>query len=148
MQIYQGAPGSAWERPEHFVKFFSDRRMSMMAAKTLLAQSRLAWGMWEQQISENSRKPKLLLRPPSELKESYFSRSRWSAWDHETLNPSFTMSYRRVVVTGIGVISPLGNALKSCWENLTSGKSGVVPITQFDASNYDCKIAGEVKEFN
>jgi 3-oxoacyl-[acyl-carrier-protein] synthase II len=58
------------------------------------------------------------------------------------------MSYRRVVVTGIGVISPLGNDLKSFWENLTSGKSGVVPITQFDASNYDCKIAGEVKEFN
>jgi 3-oxoacyl-[acyl-carrier-protein] synthase II len=58
------------------------------------------------------------------------------------------MSYRRVVVTGIGVISPLGNDLESFWENLTSGKSGVVPITQFDASNYDCKIAGEVKEFN
>jgi 3-oxoacyl-[acyl-carrier-protein] synthase II len=58
------------------------------------------------------------------------------------------MSYRRVVVTGMGVISPLGNDLKSFWENLMSGKSGVVPITQFDASNYDCKIAGEVKEFN
>jgi 3-oxoacyl-[acyl-carrier-protein] synthase II len=58
------------------------------------------------------------------------------------------MSYRRVVVTGIGVISPLGNDLKSFWDNLTSGKSGVVPITQFDASTYDCKIAGEVKDFN
>ena len=58
------------------------------------------------------------------------------------------MSYRRVVVTGVGVISPVGNDLKSFWENLTTGRSGIGPITQFDASNYDCKIAGEVSDFN
>jgi 3-oxoacyl-[acyl-carrier-protein] synthase II len=58
------------------------------------------------------------------------------------------MSYRRVVVTGVGVISPVGNDLKSFWENLTTGKSGIGPITQFDVSNYDCKIAGEVSDFN
>jgi len=58
------------------------------------------------------------------------------------------MSYRRVVVTGIGVISPIGNDLKSFWGNLVEGKSGIREITQFDSSTYDCHIAGEVPEFD
>jgi 3-oxoacyl-[acyl-carrier-protein] synthase II len=58
------------------------------------------------------------------------------------------MSYRRVVVTGIGVISPIGNDLKSFWDNLVEGKSGIREITQFDSSTYDCHIAGEVREFD
>jgi 3-oxoacyl-[acyl-carrier-protein] synthase II len=58
------------------------------------------------------------------------------------------MSYRRVVVTGIGVISPIGNDLKSFWGNLVEGKSGIREITQFDSSTYDCHIAGEVREFD
>jgi 3-oxoacyl-[acyl-carrier-protein] synthase II len=58
------------------------------------------------------------------------------------------MSYRRVVVTGIGVISPIGNDLKSFWGNLVEGKSGIREITQFDSSTYDCHIAGEVLEFD
>jgi 3-oxoacyl-[acyl-carrier-protein] synthase II len=58
------------------------------------------------------------------------------------------MSNRRVVVTGIGVVSPIGSDLKSFWESLVSGKSGIRPITQFDASTYDCHIAGEVPDFN
>ncbi|MGA8655314.1 MAG: beta-ketoacyl-ACP synthase II [Chthoniobacterales bacterium] len=57
------------------------------------------------------------------------------------------MSYRRVVVTGMGVISPVGNDLKTFWDNLVSGKSGIGRITQFDASTYDCQIAGEVRNF-
>jgi 3-oxoacyl-[acyl-carrier-protein] synthase II len=57
------------------------------------------------------------------------------------------MSYRRVVVTGIGIISPVGNDLKSFWENLIEGKSGIRKITQFDATNFDCQIAGEVPDF-
>jgi 3-oxoacyl-[acyl-carrier-protein] synthase II len=58
------------------------------------------------------------------------------------------MSYRRVVVTGIGVISPIGNDLKSFWGNLVEGKSGIGEITQFDSSTYDCHIAGEVRSFD
>ena len=58
------------------------------------------------------------------------------------------MSNRRVVVTGIGVVSPLGSDLKSFWENLVNGRSGVRQITQFDASTFDCHIAGEIPNFN
>ena len=58
------------------------------------------------------------------------------------------MSYRRVVVTGLGVISPVGNNLKTFWDNLVHGRSGIGSITQFDASTYDCQIAGEVENFN
>jgi 3-oxoacyl-[acyl-carrier-protein] synthase II len=58
------------------------------------------------------------------------------------------MSYRRVVVTGIGVISPIGNDLKLFWGNLVEGKSGIREITQFDSSTFDCHIAGEVREFD
>jgi len=58
------------------------------------------------------------------------------------------MSYRRVVVTGLGVISPVGNNLKTFWDNLVHGRSGIGRITQFDASSYDCQIAGEVEAFN
>jgi len=58
------------------------------------------------------------------------------------------MSYRRVVVTGIGVISPIGNDLKSFWGNLVEGKSGIREITQFDSSTFDCHIAGEVRDFD
>jgi 3-oxoacyl-[acyl-carrier-protein] synthase II len=58
------------------------------------------------------------------------------------------MSNRRVVVTGIGVVSPIGSDLKSFWENLVNGKSGIRQITQFDASTFDCHIAGEVPDFS
>jgi 3-oxoacyl-[acyl-carrier-protein] synthase II len=55
---------------------------------------------------------------------------------------------RRVVVTGIGVVAPLGNDLPTFWENIKGGVSGIDRITQFDPAEYDCKIAGEVKDFN
>ncbi|TVQ41852.1 MAG: beta-ketoacyl-[acyl-carrier-protein] synthase II [Gloeocapsa sp. DLM2.Bin57] len=58
------------------------------------------------------------------------------------------LQLKRVVVTGLGVISPLGNNLETYWEGLLSGKSGIGPITLFDASNQACKIAGEVKGFD
>lgn len=54
----------------------------------------------------------------------------------------------RVVVTGMGMISPLGNSVEQSWENLLAGRSGVGPITQFDASTFNCRIAGEVKGFD
>jgi 3-oxoacyl-[acyl-carrier-protein] synthase II len=58
------------------------------------------------------------------------------------------MSQRRVVITGMGVITPLGTNIDTFWENLTKGASGIVPITQFDASLFDCRIAGEVRDFD
>ena len=58
------------------------------------------------------------------------------------------MSRRRVVVTGLGCISPVGNTVDDAWANLLAGRSGIDLITRFDASNFACKIAGEVKGFN
>jgi 3-oxoacyl-[acyl-carrier-protein] synthase II len=54
---------------------------------------------------------------------------------------------RRVVVTGIGLISPVGVGTEATWQGLISGKSGIAPITRFDTSNHASKIAGEVKGF-
>ena len=58
------------------------------------------------------------------------------------------MSRRRVVVTGLGCISPVGNTVSDAWTNLLAGQSGIDLITKFDASNFTCKIAGEVKGFD
>ena len=58
------------------------------------------------------------------------------------------MSRRRVVVTGLGCVSPVGNTVAESWANLVAGKPGIDLITQFDASNFACKFAGEVKGFN
>jgi 3-oxoacyl-[acyl-carrier-protein] synthase II len=55
---------------------------------------------------------------------------------------------KRVVITGLGVISPVGNDVPSFWESLKAGKSGVGPITGFDASAFDSRIAAEVKNFD
>lgn len=55
---------------------------------------------------------------------------------------------RRVVVTGLGVVSPVGNDVPSAWSALLAGRSGVGPITRFDASALHCRIAGEVKGFD
>src|SRR5687768_7693838 len=54
---------------------------------------------------------------------------------------------RRVVITGLGCVTPLGNDVRSTWEGLIHGKSGIGPITKFDAAKFDTKIAGEVKGF-
>jgi len=58
------------------------------------------------------------------------------------------MSRRRVVVTGLGCISPVGNSVDTLWAALLAGQSGIGPITKFDASTFNCKIAGEVKNFD
>jgi 3-oxoacyl-[acyl-carrier-protein] synthase II len=58
------------------------------------------------------------------------------------------MSRRRVVVTGLGCVSPVGNSVSQAWSNLLAGQSGIGPITRFDASAFACKIAGEVKGFD
>ncbi|NOT15313.1 MAG: beta-ketoacyl-ACP synthase II [Methylotenera sp.] len=58
------------------------------------------------------------------------------------------MSKRRVVVTGLGVVSPVGIGVKTAWDNLIAGQSGITHITKFDASAFSSTIAGEVKNFN
>ena len=58
------------------------------------------------------------------------------------------MSRRRVVVTGLGCISPVGNTVESAWAQLLAGQSGIGLITKFDATAFACKIAGEVKNFD
>jgi 3-oxoacyl-[acyl-carrier-protein] synthase II len=58
------------------------------------------------------------------------------------------MSRRRVVVTGLGLISPVGNTVAEGWANLVAGRSGIDKITKFDASAFACQFAGEVKGFN
>src|SRR6266436_1911181 len=56
-------------------------------------------------------------------------------------------SDRRVVITGLGVVTPVGNDLETFWKNLVKGKSGIGRIQTFDTANYDCKIGGEVRDF-
>ncbi|HEX2542278.1 MAG TPA: beta-ketoacyl-ACP synthase II [Caldimonas sp.] len=57
------------------------------------------------------------------------------------------MRSRRVVVTGLGLISPVGNSVAEGWQNLLAGRSGIADITRFDASGFSCRFAGEVKDF-
>ena len=55
---------------------------------------------------------------------------------------------RRVVITGMGAVTPLGNSVAAFWEGLKNGRSGIGPITRFDATDYAARIAGEVRDFN
>jgi 3-oxoacyl-[acyl-carrier-protein] synthase II len=58
------------------------------------------------------------------------------------------MARRRVVITGLGCVTPVGNTVAQAWDHILAGKSGIGPITKFDASTFACKIAGEVKGFD
>lgn len=58
------------------------------------------------------------------------------------------MTARRVVVTGLGIISPVGNSVATAWDNIVNGRSGIGPVTRFDASSLPTRIAGEVKGFD
>jgi 3-oxoacyl-[acyl-carrier-protein] synthase II len=58
------------------------------------------------------------------------------------------LSRRRVVVTGLGIVCPVGNSVKEAWSNIQAGKSGITRITRFDASPFASQIAGEVKGFD
>ena len=58
------------------------------------------------------------------------------------------MTKRRVVVTGLGVVSPVGIGANTAWGNLVAGQSGITRITKFDPSNFSSQVAGEVKNFN
>src|SRR5574343_1435844 len=67
-------------------------------------------------------------------------------------NPTFityaSMTRRRVVVTGLGLVTPVGNNVQDSWANLVAGRSGIDNVTRFDASGLACRFAGEVKGFN
>jgi len=58
------------------------------------------------------------------------------------------MNKRRVVITGLGIVSPVGNTVVTAWDNIVNGRSGITAITRFDASTLSTRIAGEVKNFN
>jgi 3-oxoacyl-[acyl-carrier-protein] synthase II len=58
------------------------------------------------------------------------------------------MSKRRVVITGMGMIAPVGNTVEQCWTNLVAGKTGISRITKFDPAAFNSQIAGEVKDFD
>ena len=58
------------------------------------------------------------------------------------------MSKRRVVVTGMGIISPVGNSIDAAWRNIVDGKSGIGPITRFDVSKFSTRIGGSIKDFD
>jgi 3-oxoacyl-[acyl-carrier-protein] synthase II len=57
------------------------------------------------------------------------------------------VSRRRVAVTGLGIVCPVGNTVEEAWKNLVAGKSGIGPISRFDATPFACRFAGEVKGF-
>ncbi|GBG01517.1 3-oxoacyl-[acyl-carrier-protein] synthase 2 [Azospira sp. I13] len=58
------------------------------------------------------------------------------------------MARRRVVITGLGLVSPVGNSVEEAWQNLLAGRSGIAAVTKFDASTFPTRIAGEVKNFD
>ena len=58
------------------------------------------------------------------------------------------MSKRRVVITGLGLLTPVGNTVEESWKNIVAGKSGIAPITAFDASDFSARISGSVKDFD
>ena len=58
------------------------------------------------------------------------------------------MELKRVVVTGLGAVTPLGNTSEETWQNMLAGKSGAAPITSFDTTNFKTKFACEVKNLN
>jgi len=70
---------------------------------------------------------------------AHFADNRWNRKEN---------GQKRVVITGIGAVTPLGNTVKESWHNLVAGESGIAPITLFDASQYPVKIAAEVKNFD
>ncbi|NND44844.1 MAG: beta-ketoacyl-ACP synthase II [Xanthomonadales bacterium] len=58
------------------------------------------------------------------------------------------MSKRRVVITGMGIVSPVGNSVDEAWSSLCAGRSGIGPITEFDATDFKTRIAGEIRDFD
>jgi acyl carrier protein len=64
------------------------------------------------------------------------------------LLPEHKLARRRVVITGLGILSPVGNSVETAWQNIIAGRSGIDRITRFDVSSFPVQIAGEVRDFN
>ena len=58
------------------------------------------------------------------------------------------MSKRRVVVTGLGIVSPVGSTVATAWDAVLNGRSGIGPVTRFDVSNFPVRFGGAVKDFD
>jgi len=58
------------------------------------------------------------------------------------------LTKRRVVITGLGIVSPVGVGVAQAWQNIVAGQSGITRITRFDPTDFVCQIAGEVKDFD
>src|SRR5947207_15722938 len=58
------------------------------------------------------------------------------------------MSKRRIVVTGLGVVSPVGSTVKAAWDAILRGQSGIGPVTRFDVSAFPVRIGGQVRDFD
>ena len=58
------------------------------------------------------------------------------------------MSRRRVVITGLGIVSPVGNDIKNAWQNILAGKSGIGPLTNFDVTDFPVRFCGEIRDFD
>src|SRR6476660_224483 len=58
------------------------------------------------------------------------------------------MKDRRVVITGLGLMTPVGNDVDTFWHNLKNGVSGIERVQAFDTTNYDCQIGGEIRDFD
>ena len=67
---------------------------------------------------------------------------------HGPFYPERKLTRRRVVITGLGIISPVGNTVEQAWQNILAGRSGIDRVTRFDATNFPVQIAGEVKNFD
>jgi len=64
------------------------------------------------------------------------------------LHSEFTLTRRRVVITGLGLVSPVGNTVEEAWQNILAGRSGIAHVTKFDTSTFPVQIAGEVRNFD
>src|ERR1700677_3101607 len=75
-------------------------------------------------------------------------RPRSNSFGRRDSNREIAILSRRVVITGVGLVCPIGIGTDIVWQNLMAGCSGVGPITQFDSSIFDCHIAAEVRDFD
>ena len=64
------------------------------------------------------------------------------------LHSEFTLTRRRVVITGLGLVSPVGNTVEEGWQNIVAGRSGIDHVSKFDTSTFPVRIAGEVRGFD
>lgn len=91
---------------------------------------------------------RFLLSTKARMRQESSPSDRYRGFDKAGEKPYSAHVKRRVVITGMGLVTPLGNDLRTTWEAVRSGRSGVGAITKFDASAFPCRIAGEVRGFD